>query len=147
MLAVVQRVTYSSVSIESSIVGQIDKGFTILLGVFKGDEEKDIHKIVSKLKDIRLFNDVNDKMNLSIQDIKGEALVISQFTLAASLKKGRRPSFDHAESPDKAEQLYDEFIELLTHHMPVKSGKFGADMQVRIDNDGPVTFLLDSKDL
>jgi D-tyrosyl-tRNA(Tyr) deacylase len=133
--------------VESKAVGVIAKGFTLLLGVLKGDAIEDANKVINKLVDLRIFNDEQGKMNLSIKDIKGSALVISQFTLAGSVKKGRRPSFDLAEEPDKANKLYEIFCSELAKHIPVEKGIFAADMQVEIHNDGPVTFILDSKQL
>ncbi len=147
MICVIQRVTGSSVVVDGSVVGKISTGMNILLGVYKGDDYEDIHKVVSKLVDLRIFNDEQGKMNLSIKDVNGSALVISQFTLAGSLKKGRRPSFDNAEEPVRAKELYDYFCSQLSSHVPVEKGIFAADMKVEIHNDGPVTFILDSKQL
>jgi len=147
MLIVVQRVTKSKVLVDSSIVGEIEKGLNILLGVFKGDTLEDAQKLIYKLVDLRIFNDEQGKMNLSVKDVNGSALVISQFTLVGSVKKGRRPSFDLAEEPAKAKKLYADFCLELSGHIPVEQGVFASDMQVEIHNDGPVTFILDSKQL
>ncbi|RYA23268.1 D-tyrosyl-tRNA(Tyr) deacylase [Malaciobacter halophilus] len=148
MIAVVQRVKSSSVKVDGKIVGQIDKGLNILLGVKKGDRKEDITKLVNKIVNLRIFQDENDKMNLSLLDIKGEALIISQFTLAANVKKGRRPSFDSSEKPDIAKDMYEQFVkefEFLGVH--TQTGIFGEHMDVNIQNDGPVTFIVDSNEL
>ncbi|WP_457622544.1 D-aminoacyl-tRNA deacylase [Persephonella sp.] len=147
MIAVIQRVNRSYVEVDGKVVGEIGKGLNILLGVVKGDTEEDIEKLIKKIPFLRIFEDENGKMNLSVIDIKGEALVISQFTLAGSVKKGRRPSFDNAEEPEKAKELYQEFVKRLSEYIPVKTGIFAADMKVFIENDGPVTFIIDSKTL
>ncbi|MEI7942041.1 MAG: D-aminoacyl-tRNA deacylase [Candidatus Riflemargulisbacteria bacterium] len=147
MICVVQRVTSSQVVVESKTVGVIADGLNLLLGVVKGDTSNDANKIINKLVDLRIFNDEQGKMNLSVKDIKGSALVISQFTLAGSVNKGRRPSFDLAEEPTKANNLYEFFCTELAKHIPVEKGIFAADMQVEIHNDGPVTFILDSTQL
>ncbi len=147
MIAVIQRVNHSWVEVDNKIVGKINKGLNILLGVEKGDTEEDIEKLIKKIPFLRIFEDEKGKMNLSLIDIKGEALVISQFTLAGSLKKGRRPSFENAEDPEKAEKLYNLFVEKLSQYVPVQTGVFRAYMKVFIENDGPVTFILNSKEL
>lgn len=147
MICVLQRVISSKVLVDNKIVGSIDKGLNLLLGVFKGDTNEDVSKVVHKLVDLRIFNDEQGKMNLSIKDINGSALVVSQFTLAGSIKKGRRPSFDLAEEPEKANNLYEFFCNELAKHVKVEKGVFAADMKVEIHNDGPVTFILDSKTL
>lgn len=148
MIAVIQRVSSSSVEVEGKVVGKIGKGLNILLGVKKGDEKKDIQKLVSKIVNLRIFQDENDKMNLSLKDVQGKALVISQFTLAGNIKKGRRPSFDESEKPEIAKSFYEQFIEqMIKEDIKVQKGVFGAMMDVSIQNDGPVTFIIDSKEL
>ena len=147
MIALVQRVSKSSVSVDNKIVGSISKGLNILLGVFEEDTKEDIDKLVKKIVKLRIFSDDCGKMNLNIIDTGGSALVISQFTLAGSVKKGNRPSFTKAKNPKEAKEYYLEFIEQLSQYIEVESGVFGADMQVEIINDGPVTFILDSKEL
>ncbi len=147
MIAVVQRVLKSYVEVDGEIVSEIDKGINILLGVSKDDSEEDIDKLVNKIVNLRIFEDEKGKMNLSVLDIKGEALVVSQFTLLANIKKGRRPSFENAALPEEAKRLYDLFVNKISLYLPTKTGVFGADMKVFILNDGPVTFILNSKDL
>jgi len=148
MTCVVQRVSSSHVQVDGKIVGEIQKGFNILLGIKKGDNSKDIDSLVEKIIHLRVFQDQNNKMNLSLLDVNGEVLVISQFTLAANLKRGRRPSFDSSEHPEKAKQLYEMFLESISSKGVVtQSGVFGATMDVEIHNDGPVTFVLDSHEL
>ena len=147
MIAVIQRVIKSSVEVDGKIVGEIGKGINILLGIAEEDTEEDINKLVNKIVNLRIFEDENRKMNYSLLDIGGEALIISQFTLVANLKKGRRPSFEYAAKPEKAKALYEKFIEEFSKYAKVKKGIFSADMKVYILNDGPVTFILDSKQL
>ncbi|SNZ11368.1 D-tyrosyl-tRNA(Tyr) deacylase [Persephonella hydrogeniphila] len=147
MIAVVQRVNSSWVEVDGKIVGKIGKGINILLGVVKGDTEEDIEKLLKKVPFLRIFEDDKGKMNLSLIDIKGEALVISQFTLAGNVKKGRRPSFDDAEEPERARELYEKFVKKLSEYVPVQTGIFAAHMKVFIENDGPVTFIINSKEL
>ncbi len=147
MIAVIQRVQKSYVKVGDKIVGEIGKGINVLLGVEKGDTEDQIKKLVNKIVNLRIFEDQKGKMNLSLIDIKGEALVISQFTLAANIKKGRRPSFENAETPEKAKELYEKFVQEMARYVPVKTGIFAAHMEVFILNDGPVTFIIDSKNL
>ena len=147
MVAVIQRVTSSSVRVDSNIVGSIAKGFNILLGIFEDDTQRDIDKLVQKIVKLRVFSDECGKMNLDIRDVDGSALVISQFTLAGSVKKGNRPSFSRAKKPLEAKELYLEFIDKLSNYIDVESGVFGANMSVEITNDGPVTFILNSKEL
>jgi len=147
LIVVLQRVKKSWVEVNGKVVGEIGIGINILLGVVKGDTEEDVDRLIKKIPFLRIFEDEKGKMNLSLVDIKGEALVISQFTLAGNIKKGRRPSFDDAEEPERAKQLYELFVKRLSEYVPVKTGVFAADMEVFIQNDGPVTFVIDSKDI
>ncbi len=145
MIAVIQRAKFGSVTVDEKIIGKIDHGFVILLGVTDTDEESDADYLTDKIAHLRVFNDENEKMNLSIQDVGGSALVISQFTLCGDTRKGRRPSFIHAAHPEKGNILYEYFMaQLKTKGVPVESGEFGAMMDVALVNDGPVTFVLDS---
>jgi len=146
LIAVIQRAKSGSVSVDEKIISQIELGFVILLGVTDEDDETDADYLAGKISHLRVFDDKDKKMNLSIQDVKGSALVISQFTLCADTHKGRRPSFIHAASPEKGNTLYEYFIAQIENNgVPVKSGKFGAMMNVNLINEGPVTFVLDSK--
>lgn len=146
MRAVVQRVTSSKVTVEGKIIGSIGKGLNILIGISKEDTEEDLIYIKEKITNLRIFEDEADKMNLSVLDIKGEILVISQFTLYGDCRKGRRPNFMEAEGGEKAKVLYEKFISLLKEsNLKVETGEFGAHMKVDIQNDGPVTLMLDSK--
>jgi D-tyrosyl-tRNA(Tyr) deacylase len=147
MRIVIQRVTEASVSINQKIHGQIEKGFVVLAGFEENDSEEDLHWISKKITDLRIFSDDEGKMNLSIQDINGEILLVSQFTLFASTKKGNRPSFIRSAKPEIAIPLYEELIKILNSLMPnrIKTGKFGADMKISLINDGPVTITIDSK--
>lgn len=148
MIAVIQRVSSSSVTVEGKVVGKIGQGLNILLGVKKGDKQEDISKLVTKIANLRIFSDSEEKMNLSLLDVKGEALIISQFTLAGNVKKGRRPSFDSSEKPDIAKAMYEQFVkEFESLGVHTQTGKFGAHMDVDIHNDGPVTFIIDSNEL
>lgn len=148
MIAVIQRVSSSSVTVEGKVVGEIGQGLNILLGVKKGDKQEDISKVVNKIVNLRIFADGDGKMNLSLLDVKGEALIISQFTLAGNVKKGRRPSFDSSEKPDIAKAMYEQFIkEFESLGVHTQTGEFGAHMDVDIHNDGPVTFIIDSNEL
>ena len=145
MRAVVQRVTYSSVEVNGEIVGEINKGFNVLLGISKEDTEEDMKYIKDKIINLRVFSDENDKMKLSLLDIQGEVLLISQFTLYGDARKGRRPNFMNALGGEEAKKFYDKFIEMMKETgLKVQTGIFGADMKVDIKNDGPVTILLDS---
>ena len=147
MIAVIQRCSRGKVTVSEKVVGEIDNGLVILLGVQKGDTEKDANFLVNKISGLRIFSDENDKMNLSIKDVNGSALVISQFTLCGNTKKGRRPSFVNAALPDDGNRLYEYFIsEMQKVGVPIESGEFGAMMDVELVNDGPVTFVLNSKD-
>jgi len=146
MRAVVQRVTSSSVLVNENVIGEIGIGFNVLIGICKDDTLEDLNYIKDKIINLRVFHDENDKMNLSLLDIKGEILIISQFTLYGDCRKGRRPNFMEAQGGMDAKKLYEEFLELIkTSNLKVESGEFGADMKVQINNDGPVTILLDSK--
>ncbi|MGI6161285.1 MAG: D-aminoacyl-tRNA deacylase [Christensenellales bacterium] len=146
MRAVVQRVLRASVSIDGQTVSSVKRGFLALIGVSVDDTEADAEYIADKISGHRVFADSEGKMNLSILDIGGEVLAVSQFTLYGDCKKGRRPSFIRAAAPDKGERLYELVaFKLREHGIPVKTGIFGADMQVELINDGPVTILLDSE--
>ena len=147
MIALLQRVSRSSVLVEGREIARIGQGLNILLGVLKGDTEADIDKLVSKLVHLRIFADEAGRMNRSLLDIGGEVLVVSQFTLAGSVKKGRRPSFDAAMPQEEAKRLYDLFCGEMAGYVPVQTGEFGAMMEVEIHNDGPVTFIVDSREL
>ena len=147
MRTVIQRVTSASVSIGGEVVGEIGKGVMLLLGITPEDTQQDVDWLVGKVSRLRIFDDTNGVMNLSLQDIEGEALVVSQFTLMASYKKGNRPSYIHAAPPAVAIPLYEYFVAQLQQALgrPVPTGRFGADMQVSLTNDGPVTIVMDSK--
>ncbi len=149
MKAVIQRAANASVAVDGEISGSIDNGLMILLGVENGDSESDAEALAAKIAFLRIFTDDNDKMNLSVLDIGGSALVISNFTLCADCRKGRRPNFSHAAAPDTANQLYEYFCECLRKNgvHNVQKGVFGADMKVSLLNDGPVTVVIDSKEL
>ena len=145
MKLVVQRVKYASVEVEGKIVGKIDEGFLVLLGVGPDDSTENADYLVKKLVNLRVFRDENDKMNLSLKDVDGELLIISQFTLYADCSAGNRPSFTNAAKPDKANELYEYFIQKCNDEniKKVETGKFGADMKVELLNNGPVTILLE----
>ena len=148
MRAVVQRVTDADVSVENQVKGSIGRGFVVLLGVEEGDNETDADYIAEKVSGLRVFDDSEGKMNLSVTDIGGEILSVSQFTLLADARKGRRPSFIRAAQPAEANRLYEYFNEKVREKgVTVAEGVFRADMLVRINNDGPVTILLDSRKL
>ena len=146
MKAVIQRVSEASVTVDGRTVGEIGKGFLILLGVMDGDTGADAEILAAKAARLRVFTDENDKMNLSVMDIGGEVLCVSQFTLCADVKKGNRPSFTPSAPPEEADRLYQYFMERLRAEgvKRVAHGEFGADMKVRLLNDGPVTILFDS---
>ena len=147
MIAVLQRVTTGKVKIGDRIIGDIDNGLVILLGVHRDDKEEDIIFLADKVIGLRIFDDNNGKMNISLQDAEGSVLVISQFTLCGDWRKGRRPSFTKAADPDKGKLLYDGFINAVrSRGINVETGEFGAAMDVSLVNSGPVTFVLDSHD-
>lgn len=147
MRTVIQRVTSASVSIGGEVVGEIGKGVMLLLGITPEDTQQDADWLVGKISRLRIFDDANGVMNLSLQDIGGEALVVSQFTLMASYRKGNRPSYIRAAAPDIAIPLYEYFVRQLGIALgrDIPTGRFGADMQVSLTNDGPVTISMDSK--
>ncbi len=144
MKGLIQRVKRASVTIDNELYSKIDAGILVLLGVEKGDSEENADKLAEKLVKLRIFEDENGKMNKSVQDIGGEILVVSQFTLAGDCKKGTRPSFDKAELPQRANELYEYFVmKLKGLGIPTQTGSFGAMMDVELINDGPVTFMLE----
>lgn len=146
MRSVVQRVTFGSVTVDNKIVGQIDKGLVVLIGVEEGDTDKDVNYMVDKISGLRIFEDQDEKMNLSVEDIGGSILAISQFTLLGDVRKGKRPSFSHAEKPDLANDLYRQVVSGLSQRgIKVEEGIFQTEMLVQINNHGPVTILLDSR--
>ncbi len=146
MRAVVQRVSSSKVTVDNVVTGQINQGLLVLLGVTHEDTSKDVDYMIDKVLNLRIFEDENQKMNLSLKDIGGELLIVSQFTLYGDCRKGRRPGFSDAARPEVAIPLYEEFIEKARKQdIKVGTGKFGADMMVDIANNGPVTILLDSQ--
>ncbi|SUX47893.1 D-aminoacyl-tRNA deacylase [Chryseobacterium indoltheticum] len=145
MKVVIQRVSEASVKVDGIVVGEINKGFMLLIGIDENDEKTDADWLVQKILNLRVFSDENDKLNLSIKDINGKILCISQFTLIADYKKGNRPSFIKAAKPDKAIPLFEYFKEELSKSdLRIESGIFGADMKVSLINDGPVTIVMDS---
>lgn len=146
MIAVIQRSKNASVSVDQKIIGKIEHGLVVLLGVFQDDEIRDVDFLVSKTVHLRIFGDAEGKMNLSVKDTGGSLLVVSQFTLCGDWRKGRRPSFINAAEPAKGKSLYNYFIERVKmESVPVATGRFGAMMEVQLVNDGPVTFVLDSR--
>ena len=146
MRAVVQRVTSARVRVDDRVVGEIGAGLVLLAGVEKGDGQEDVKYVAGKVRDLRIFEDGSGKMNLSLADVQGAVLAVSQFTLCGDSRRGRRPSFDDAESPAAARLLYDALIkELRALKLPVETGEFQAHMHVELVNDGPVTLLLDSR--
>lgn len=148
MRVVLQRVSHASVTVDGEVVGKIGKGLLVLLGVCDDDTESDITYMADKIAGLRIFEDEDDKMNLSVEDVGGEILVVSQFTLFGDCRKGKRPSFSSAGKPDYANEMYEKFIAYLDGKgFKTQHGIFGADMKVDLLNDGPVTLLLDSKKL
>lgn len=146
MRVVVQPVKHASVTINGTVNGKINNGFLVLLGVQSTDSEQDVDYLVKKVTNLRIFSDENDKMNLSLKDVNGELLIVSQFTLYANCKEGNRPSFVEAAKPDVAIPLYEYFVSECKKIIPVvETGIFGADMKVDLLNDGPVTIIMDSK--
>ena len=147
MRIVIQRVKHASVTIDNAIYNKIEQGLLLLVGFEKNDTEDILPKMCDKVAGIRIFEDENGKMNLSAKDLNLEILSISQFTLYADMKKGKRPSFDSAMEANKAKEFYAKFNEMLSTYLPVKTGIFQADMKIELLNDGPVTIILDSNDL
>lgn len=146
MRAVVQKVSSSKVTVDGEVIGQINKGLMVLLGVTHDDTSKDVDYMVDKVTNLRIFEDEEGKMNLSLKDVEGEILAVSQFTLYGDARRGRRPSFSDAARPEVANPLYEEFIEKVKNQgINVGTGKFGAHMMVDLTNDGPVTILLESR--
>lgn len=145
MRVVVQKVNKSSVTVDKKLVNEIDRGLCILVGFTEGDTEEDINYMVNKVTNLRVFEDENDVMNLSVKDVKGSILSISQFTLYGDTSKGNRPSYVKALPGDKAKPLYELFNKKLNEIVPTYDGIFGADMKVLIENDGPTTILIESK--
>jgi len=147
MLAIIQRVSQAKVSVADKTVSQIGSGFLVLLGVVQGDTDKDLAYLVKKTSQLRVMADKNKKMNLSLKDVNGEILVVSQFTLAADVRKGNRPSFIKAAEPKLAEKFYQQFIsELQLLGLTVKTGQFGTYMNINLTNDGPVTIIINSRE-
>ena len=146
MRAVIQRVSQAEVKVDNQIIGKINAGLLILLGVEKQDSDEDLRYLYDKITNLRIFEDKQGKMNLSIRDIQGQLLVVSQFTLYADCRKGRRPSFENAASPETARMYYENFVELAKEDgFKTETGQFQAHMSVMLYNDGPVTIMLDSK--
>lgn len=146
MRAVVQKVASSKVTVDNEVVGQINKGLLVLLGVTHDDTSRDVDYMVDKITNLRIFEDENEKMNLSLKDVEGEILAVSQFTLYGDCRRGRRPSFTDAARPEVANPLYEEFVNKVKDQgISVGTGKFGAHMMVDLTNDGPVTILLESR--
>ena len=147
MRVVIQRVTNASVTVESKVVAEIQKGLLVFVGIEEADTQEDLDWLVTKITQLRIFNDENEVMNLSVQDIDGDVLVVSQFTLHAATKKGNRPSYIKAAKPDIAIPMYERFVKALESKLgkKVPTGIFGADMKVLLLNDGPVTIQIDSK--
>ncbi len=147
MKAVIQRVTKANVTVSQNIIGEIKQGLVILVGIVDEDTDEDINWLINKICNLRIFNNADDVMNNSLLDINGEVLIISQFTLHASTKKGNRPSYIKAAKPDIAKPIYNQFLKAfeIKLNAPIKSGEFGADMKIELINDGPVTIIIDTK--
>lgn len=146
MKALVQRVNFANLKIDGEIYSKIEKGMLVLLGIEKEDSQKDIDYIVKKVANLRIFEDENGKMNLSVKDIQGQIMLVSQFTLCADCKGGNRPSFINAQIPEIANEMYEEVIKKIKETgICVEVGKFGADMKINFENDGPVTIMIESK--
>lgn len=146
MRIVVQRVTNASVTVAGELVSRIGAGLLVLVGAQEGDSDEDTRYIAQKIAGMRIFEDVDEKMNLSVKDVGGEVLLVSQFTLLGDARKGRRPSFSHASPPEAAEPMVDALRDMLIEEgIPTKTGRFRTHMKVRLENDGPVTLLLDSR--
>ncbi len=147
MIAVIQRTKEASVEIENTIKAQIQSGLVVLVGIEDADSEEDIEWLATKIVNLRIFNDEQGVMNVSVKDSKGDIILVSQFTLQASTKKGNRPSYIKAARPEVAIPIYEKFISSVTNQLgkPVQTGEFGADMKVRLVNDGPVTIVIDTK--
>lgn len=147
MKAVIQRVLKANLKVDGKLISEIDKGLLVFFGVGQGDDEQMLEKFATKISKLRIFEDENEKMNLSVKDVGGEILLVSQFTLYGDCSHGNRPSFIMAEKPERANQLYEKMARLLREQqVPVKTGVFGADMKIDALNDGPVTIIMDSKD-
>ncbi len=147
MKALLQRVSEARVAVKNRTVGEITKGLLVFLCAVKGDTDKDLDYVIKKVSQLRIFADELDKMNRSVMDTRGEVLVVSQFTLAASTSRGNRPSFEHAEAPEQAKALYDTFVKKLRETgISVRTGAFAESMAVSLTNDGPVTILIDSRE-
>ena len=147
MRVAVQRVNSSVLKIDNSIYSEINQGLLILLGIESGDNQDDIDWLVNKISKLRIFSDVDGLMNLSVKDVEGEAMVVSQFTLFASTKKGNRPSYIRSAKPEISEPLYNDFVKSISKELnqSIATGVFGADMKITLENDGPVTIIIDSK--
>ena len=148
MRVVVQRVLSASLKVDNKLISEIGKGLVVFLGIGEGDNEENLQKLMQKIAKLRIFEDENGKMNLSVNQVKGEVLLVSQFTLYGDCSHGNRPSFIKAEKPERAKMLYEMAkTELSNEGLKVKTGVFGADMKIDVLNDGPVTIILDSRDL
>ena len=148
MKFVIQRVSKASVTVENNVIGKIDKGFLVLVGITHSDTKEVANAMIKKLINLRIFTDSQEKMNLSLKDINGSLLLVSQFTLYADCSHGNRPGFTDAAKPDSANELYEYIIsECKKYDVPIETGEFGADMKVKLLNDGPVTIILDSNEI